>query len=93
MKTLVCAAIAALLAAPGLHAWNYAGHLAVAYIAYERLTPAVRARVDAIIRKHPDYARWIKDVPPQRRGLEAFMQAAYWPDAIRGDPRFWEPGS
>jgi hypothetical protein len=93
LNTLRCAVLLALFAVPCLHAWNYAGHLAVAYIAYNRLTPPVRARVDSIIRKHPDYVRWIKDVPAERRGLEAFMQAAAWADSIRGDERFWEPGS
>ena len=67
--------------------------MTVAYIAYDRLTPGVRGHVDSIIRKHPDYARWIKDVPPEHRGIAAFMAASIWADAIRGDDRFWEPGS
>ena len=83
----------ALTAVPGLQAWNFAGHSAIAYIAYQRLTPSVRTRVDSIIRRHPDYSRWIKDVPAERRALEAFMRAAAWADDIRGDERFWEPGS
>jgi hypothetical protein len=93
LKRLVCATLLALMAASGLHAWNYAGHMIIAYIAYQRLTPAVRARVDGVIRKHPDYSRWIKDVPAERRGVEAFMNASVWADTIRWDERFWEPGS
>jgi hypothetical protein len=93
LNRIICAALLALTAASGLQAWNYATHKVIGYVAYQRLTPAVRARVDSIIRRHPDYARWIKDAPPERRAMEAFMQAAVWADTIRGDERFWDPGS
>ncbi|MFQ3638615.1 MAG: hypothetical protein SNJ62_01205, partial [Chloracidobacterium sp.] len=37
-------------------AWNQAGHATVAAIAYAHLTPRARARVDAILKQHPEYA-------------------------------------
>ena len=43
------------VASPAL-AWNATGHRIIAAIAYERLTPRTRARVDELIRQHPDYA-------------------------------------
>ena len=49
---------------PPAAAWNGTGHKIVAAIAYEKLTPKVRARVDDLIRQHPDYAAvFIKDAP------------------------------
>jgi hypothetical protein len=75
-------------------AWNATGHRIVAAIAYEKLTPKVRARVDELIRQHPDYAAvFIKDAPADAaaRARAAFLTAANWPDMIRtGDPRFYD---
>jgi S1/P1 Nuclease len=75
-------------------AWNGTGHRIIAAIAYEKLTPKVRARVDDLIRRHPDYeAVSIKDAPadPAARARAAFLTAANWPDMIRaGDLRFYD---
>jgi hypothetical protein len=38
------------------HAWNNAGHMTVVYIAYQKLTPATRSRVDALLQKNPTYS-------------------------------------
>jgi hypothetical protein len=73
--------------------WNATGHRIVAAIAYERLTPQTRARVDALIREHPDYESiFLRDAPsdPVARARAAFIAAAVWPDVIKGDPRFWD---
>lgn len=73
-------------------AWNAAGHRIIAFIAYERLTPQTRARVDAILKLHPDYAMLAKGAPedPAMRARDVFVAAAVWPDVIKGDPRFWD---
>jgi len=83
---------AALLLSMPAFAWNATGHHIVAYIAYQRLTPATRARVDALLKKHPDYAQFAKGAPedPALRARDVFMVASVWPDTIRGDPRFWD---
>ena len=81
-------------------AWNYSGHCIIAEIAYERLTPQVRARVDRTIRNHPDYdhiftqgaAGVIKD-DPAALARYAFVHAAPWPDMLRGDVRFYDEAS
>jgi S1/P1 Nuclease len=81
------------LVAPA-EAWNGTGHRIIAAIAYEKLTPRVRARVDDLIRKHPDYAAvFTKDAPADApaRARAAFLTAANWPDMIRaGDARFYD---
>lgn len=80
------------LAQPAL-AWNATGHRLIAAIAYDRLTPKARARVDALIRQHPDYEKILcRDAPadPAARARAAFIAASVWPDQIKGDPRFYD---
>jgi hypothetical protein len=72
------------LASPAA-AWNGTGHRTIAYIAYQQLNPPTRARVDALLKLNPEYQRWVRDIPPAERGLAAFLNAAYWPDCIKGD--------
>src|SRR5450631_3825045 len=74
-------------------AWNFSGHWIVAEIAYERLTPRARARVDELIRRHPDFERFVKDAPADPAALAryAFVRAASWPDQILSDVRFYDP--
>ncbi len=79
--------------APPALAWNATGHRLIAAIAYDRLTPKTRARVDALIRQHPDYEKmFLRDAPadPAARARAAFIAAAVWPDQIKGDPRFYD---
>ncbi len=77
---------------PSAFGWNATGHRIIAAIAYDRLTPKARARVDEMIRHHPDYVAFIRNAPsdPAARARAAFIVAAVWPDAIKGDPRFWD---
>ena len=91
------ALIAALLLALPAGAWNYSGHRIIAEIAYERLTPQARARVDQMIHDHPDYKDiFTQDTPDVIKknaaalARYAFVRAALWPDLIRGDKRFYD---
>jgi S1/P1 Nuclease len=70
------------------YAWNSTGHKAISLLAYQRLTPAVRQRIDGLLAKHPDYSKWTEGVPAGQRGRAAFLAASVWPDNIRNDPRF-----
>jgi hypothetical protein len=65
-----------------LQAWNATGHRIVGAIAYDRLTAKARARVDELLRQHPDFKMLM--------GRDAFLAASVWPDAIRGDTRFYD---
>lgn len=74
-------------------AWNYSGHRIVAEIAYRRLTPQARLRVDEMMRRHPDFEMITHDAPadPDARVHYAFVWAASWPDQILSDSRFYDP--
>lgn len=74
-------------------AWNATGHRICAAITYDHLTPQTRARVDELLRHHPDYATLLtRDSPPDlsARARAAFLAAATWPDTIRNDARFYD---
>src|SRR5688572_14807786 len=94
-------AVAFLLASPVAHRpdaalrWDETGHRTIAGIAYERLAPTTRARVDSLLRQHPDYATLARGVGPGSPdlALEVFMRAAVWPDVLRGDSRFYNEAS
>jgi hypothetical protein len=77
-------------------AWNGTGHMTVAYIAYKQLSHSpehnTRARVDALLKQHPDYPRLSAGIAANNpnRGLIVFMRAAVWPDNIKQDSRFFD---
>ncbi len=67
--------------------------MAVAYVAYQHLSPEVKVQVDSILKTHPDYESWVNGMPDGAdRGLEAFLRSSVWPDQIKGDSRFWDDG-
>jgi hypothetical protein len=73
-----------ILSPTNAYGWNDRGHMSVAGVAWRYMTPAARARAIALLRLNPDYARWIAGVAPENRDAVAFMQAATWPDKLRG---------
>ena len=83
-------------ASPAL-GWNTKGHMAVACIAYDRLTPPTRARVDDLLRRNPSYSAWAKAIPPtvsdteKRRSI--FMKAAMWADRIKTRSDYRDDGT
>lgn len=85
MKLRSCiAAVAALaICTSTANAWWDGGHETVAYIAYRKLTPATRQRVDALLKLNPMYATWTMGVAADQQGLAAFVQAATWADCIK----------
>jgi S1/P1 Nuclease len=90
------AALAALtMTAHQAHAWDDFGHMVVAAVAYEQIkaTPVVRAKVDTLIKLNPQYGVWTVGVPAAQRGQVAFLMAARWADAIKGDPAYSNDGS
>lgn len=89
--------ICLLLLNPPIFAWNSEGHMAVAYVAYQRLTPPTRARVNHLLRLNPDYHHWKSAVPRStsaaRRNMLIFMMAATWPDYIKHKAGYTDDGS
>jgi hypothetical protein len=71
--------------------WDATGHRAMAAIAYDRLRPATRARVDALLRAHPDLDRIADGIDASTAAgvREVFLRASVWADRIRGDARFY----
>lgn len=63
----------------------------MAAMAYDRLLPGTRARVDALLRAHPDFTRLAEGVNAETaEGIrEVFMRASVWADRIRSDARFY----
>ncbi len=98
-KTILVQLLSLFLAVPSqLWGWGGTGHEAVAYVAWQQMTPNTRARAIALL-KHvptlhnpqntktiPGYADWVKDLPPglsqSKKNLYLFMRAATWPDTI-----------
>ena len=94
-KLAVLALSLLILAVPAF-AWNDEGHMAVAYLAYQRLQPATRARVNALLKLNPYYSKWRAALPTSISSADAdrmiFMIAATWPDQIRTDPAYKDDG-
>lgn len=96
MRRFLALLLSLLLLASSSYGWFGFGHMAVAYIAYQHLDPAVKTRVDTLISKNPSYQTWKKGLPA---GLSAsdrktmlFMIAATWPDQIRSDHAYHADG-
>ena len=94
--TCLCLALLAFLPAP-LLAWGPIGHMAVAYIAYQNLTPETRIRVRDLLKLNPDYANWEKQIPS---GISAddhdrmiFMIASTWADDIKTEAQYSDDGT
>jgi hypothetical protein len=78
-------------------AWDHFGHMAVAYVAYKRLTPQKQQRALALIHLNPRFQAWQQALPPNAsagdKDLMLFMLAATWPDEIKSDAHFVSDGS
>ncbi len=78
-------------------AWGNTGHEAIAYVAWQQLTPATKARVMQLLKKVPTlhtasaeipgYSDWVKQLPAgltaDQRNQYLFMRAATWADSIK----------
>ena len=80
---VLTAAVAGLLRGSPALAWNDRGHMIVAALAYDRLDPAVRDRVDSLLRLNPQHASWVRGVARSRASEVAFLRASTWPDFIK----------
>lgn len=75
-------------AAPRISAWNGTGHMVVAEIAYDHLSPKTKAAVNGLLLQHRDYGLWMSEMPAgyTDKPRWAFLKAATWPDDIRKTP-------
>ena len=94
MRTLQAAAIGFfLLGVTNALAWNEFGHMTVAAIAYDHLTPSAQAKVAALLKLNPNYNKWTAGVPKKERTRVAFILAATWPDFIKHAPGYQNDGN
>lgn len=96
--SFILVAVPALLVSGPAHAWNKAGHMATGAIAYQTLKAdgddKTIARVVALLKQHPDAARWdkaLQKLAKEDQDLYLFMQAARWPDDARDNPAYYPP--
>jgi hypothetical protein len=91
---LTALSLAGALWLPGpARAWNHTGHMVVAQLAYQQLTPDERARVIALLTSHPDVqmlSGLAGPVQGREYAIRLFAHAARWPDLIRDDARFYD---
>jgi hypothetical protein len=96
---LLLAVTIALVSSPRAVAWGNTGHEAVAYVAWQQMTPIARARAIELIKlvptlaksdgtsAIPGYKEWVIDLPPgltvDQKNLYLFMRAATWADSIK----------
>ena len=66
----------ALAAPPEIHAWGNTGHEAVAYVAWQQLTPAVQKRVIALLKLVPTLAN--PNDPPKGRQSASIPGYSEW---------------
>jgi len=56
----------------------------IAALAYDQLTPAARAKTDALIKLNPQYDSWVAGVQAGKAAQYAFIRASTWSDDIKG---------
>jgi probable HAF family extracellular repeat protein len=86
---LIVSATALLLCASAAFAWNAAGHMAIASIAYDELNDYQRSALVTLLKEHPRFHQDFQDRFPASLEGDAldrwiFMHAATWPDIARG---------
>lgn len=88
MARFLLTALALVATLPAARAWNDKGHMVVARIAWQELTPAERAKVVEILKAHPHYDEFLKAKRPDNIPEDewVFMRAAAWADWVRGGP-------
>ena len=80
------------LSAGTASAWDSFGHMMVAAVAYDNLTPAARTKTVQLLKLNTDYKTWIKGVAKAKQGKTAFMMAATWPDSIKSNKTYTDDG-
>jgi hypothetical protein len=94
MKKLVSVAALclAMSVAPAAFGWNAFGHMMVAAVAYDELTPAAHAKVTRLLQLNPDYPKWVSRANGANRDEVAFVMAATWADAIKSERGYRNDG-
>jgi hypothetical protein len=87
-------ALVALAPARPAAAWNAAGHMQIALLAFDELPEDTRARLATLLEAHPRFRDdFLPALPPglstpAERARWLFAYAATWPDVARGQPAY-----
>lgn len=83
MKSILIATLAVASFGGAASAWNGKGHMMVAAVAWDQLTPAAKTKASELLKLNPAYRTWTKGVSAPAKAKIAFVRAATWPDDIR----------
>lgn len=64
-RAVALSLVSVLIANVSAFGWGAVGHMAVAPVAYQRLTPTTKARVDALLKLNPDLSKMDFPDPPR----------------------------
>jgi hypothetical protein len=98
LRPLIAVTLCLVVFSSTSQAWFGFGHMAVAYVAYQKLTPEKKTRVATLLKKNPYYnTKWKALIPAgtpsDQRDLMLFMIAATWPDEIKSDSKYVNDGT
>ncbi|MGZ4828638.1 MAG: S1/P1 nuclease [Candidatus Angelobacter sp.] len=98
LRPLIAITLCLVLFSSTSQAWFGFGHMAVAYVAYQKLTPEKKIRVAKLLKKNPYYkTKWKAMIPAgtpaDQQDLMYFMIAATWPDQIKSDSKYINDGA
>jgi len=95
-QLIACALLLMIPLSVPSYGWDDRGHMMVAAVAYQKLTPKTKARVDALLLLNPDRVNWFALIPPgtsaARTKMMIFVIAATWSDRIKSDPDYHTDG-
>jgi hypothetical protein len=87
------ALVASVLSSAPTMAWDSFGHMEVAAVAWDQMTPKARDRAITLIKLNPNFDQWVvHGVPAETASKFAFIHAATWPDLIRTEPGYHNDG-
>ncbi len=97
VRQLIAVTLCLVLLSSTSQAWFGFGHMAVAYVAYQKLTAEKKVRVAVLLKKNPYYnTKWKAMIPAgtpaDQRDMILFMIAATWPDQIKSDSQYVNDG-
>jgi hypothetical protein len=80
-----------------VYAWDSCGHMMVAYLAYQNLTPEAMKGANDLIQLNPNSSEWSGWVSAGAfsvdKNMMIFMLAATWPDEIKSDSSYTSDGN
>jgi hypothetical protein len=89
LRSAAVVAVCLLFTLQNAQGWNSIGHMTVAYVAYQQLTPVQKARVATLLALNPNYKKWLGYIHPGAspgdQQMYVFMMAATWPDEIKAN--------